>query len=330
MSEVAPVLPEPLVPAEADLTGLEWMPLDVLRLKASGIAEVEDAEAFRAAVLLWCTAWHQVPAASLADDDRELAKHAGLPRQVERWAALKADALRGFIRCSDGRLYHKLIAEKALETWIERLQYRKRSAKGNASRYGRGRSPEEFDAAILEAKTKLEALRSKGSPSRSGDAIPHGSEGDRDRDSEKKTPPLRGGEKETRPPGSPRSLKEKPAAPAKAKPPAKKKAGEGSRLPVGWYADAENRQYAVLLGFSPEEIDEMEESFRLWWPAQPGAKGRKSDWSLTWKTWCRTERKRVDERNKRAGARGRGSQSTDRLGALHRGGLAAADRRARE
>lgn len=336
MSELAPVLPEPLTPPDCDLAGLEWMPLDVLRLKASGIAEVEDPEAFRAAVLLWCTAWHQVPAASLANDDRELAKHAGLPRQLDRWRALKADALRGFVQCSDGRIYHRLIAGKALEAWIERLQFRKRSAKGNATKYGRGRSPEEFDAAILEAKTRLEALRPKESPSRSGDGLPDSSEGDRDRDS-KKTPPLRGGAKETRPSGSPGSLKEeggaakpKPPAVAKPKPPAKKKAGEGSRLPVGWYADAENRQYAVLLGFSPDEIDQMEEDFRLWWPAQPGAKGRKADWSLTWKTWVRNEGKRRDERNKRAGARGRGAQSTDRLGALHRGGVAAAHRRAGE
>jgi hypothetical protein len=330
MSAPDAVLPEPLTPPDCDLAGLDWMPLDVLRLKGSGIAETEDAEAFRCAVLLWCAAWHQVPAASLADDDRELAKHAGLGRNLPRWREVKEEALRGFKLSSDGRRYHRVIAEKALEAWVERLQFRKRSAIGNAKRYGKTAAPEAFDASIAEAKSYLEALRSKGSrftaPSGSREGLLKRSEVT-GTGTDKKTETLRASGKETRPVGSPGSGKEKLPAP---KPKAKAKAGEGSRLPVGWYAKPDERQYAVLLGFSAEEIDGIEEEFRLWWPAQPGAKGRKADWSLTWKTWCRTERKRKDEREKRAGARGRGSQSTDRIGALHRGGLAASDRRARE
>lgn len=32
------------------------------------------------------------------------------------------------------------------------------------------------------------------------------------------------------------------------------------------------------------------EEFRDYWIAQPGAKGRKSDWSATWRNWCRRDR----------------------------------------
>ena len=31
------------------------------------------------------------------------------------------------------------------------------------------------------------------------------------------------------------------------------------------------------------------EKFRDYWIAQPGVKGRKSDWLATWRNWCRKE-----------------------------------------
>jgi uncharacterized protein YdaU (DUF1376 family) len=71
---------------------------------------------------------------------------------------------------------------------------------------------------------------------------------------------------------------------------------KGTRLPMIWFADEANRAYAAELGFSDDEITEMEIDFTTWWPAQPGQKGVKTDWGLTWKTWVRTERKRRDGR----------------------------------
>ena len=47
-------LPPPLVPAEVDLRDFAFMPLDVLRLRDSDLACVEDAEVFRCSVLSWC------------------------------------------------------------------------------------------------------------------------------------------------------------------------------------------------------------------------------------------------------------------------------------
>ena len=66
--------PDPLVPAEVDLRDFGFMPLDVLRLRDSDLAALANGEEFKAAVLLWCAAWHQVPAASLPNDDRLLAR----------------------------------------------------------------------------------------------------------------------------------------------------------------------------------------------------------------------------------------------------------------
>jgi hypothetical protein len=70
-------LPAPLLPPTVDLRDYEWMPLDVVRLRDSKTVTKVRAEEFRAAVLLWCASWHQVPAASVPDDEEELAKLAG-------------------------------------------------------------------------------------------------------------------------------------------------------------------------------------------------------------------------------------------------------------
>lgn len=109
-------LPEPLTPPDLDLRTFDWMPLQVVRLRDSGIVVVASAEAFRAAVLLWCAAWHQVPAASLPKDEKMLCSLAGFGRDLKTWRSLSVDALHGFVECSDGRLYHPVIAEKAIES----------------------------------------------------------------------------------------------------------------------------------------------------------------------------------------------------------------------
>ncbi|KMS53609.1 hypothetical protein V474_22785 [Novosphingobium barchaimii LL02] len=116
-------LPEPLTPPDCDLRKFRDMPLDVGRLRDSDLLTEEEPEAIVAALLLWGAAWHQVPAASVPDNDRWLAKAAGYGRAIEAWIRIRAGALRGFLLCSDGRLYHKTVAEKANAAWDSRLKY---------------------------------------------------------------------------------------------------------------------------------------------------------------------------------------------------------------
>lgn len=116
----------PLTPADCDLQDFQYMELDVRRLRDSKFSSTPNAEAFRAGVMLWCAAWHQVPAASLPDDDVELADLAGygkMPFSVKYWRKVRTEALAGFIKCADGRLYHEVIAEKANTAWASRLEY---------------------------------------------------------------------------------------------------------------------------------------------------------------------------------------------------------------
>lgn len=110
-------LPAPLVPADVDHSDFKFMPLDVRRLRDSRLAATVSGDGFRAAILLWCAAWHQKPAASLPDDDVELAQLAGYGRVVKEWRKVRTEALYGFVRCSDGRWYHPVVAEKALDSW---------------------------------------------------------------------------------------------------------------------------------------------------------------------------------------------------------------------
>jgi hypothetical protein len=111
---------EPPIPAGADLRGIADMPIAVEAILA--LAQNVSAEAFKATMLLHCYAWHQVPP-GLPDDDVELCAMAGLERPV--WEQVRAQALTGFTRCSDDRLYHPAIVEKAI-TVLANVEKRER------------------------------------------------------------------------------------------------------------------------------------------------------------------------------------------------------------
>jgi hypothetical protein len=115
-------LPPPLVPADVDLQDFRFMPLDVVRLRDSSLIAQATGEEFRCAVLLWCAAWHQVPAGSLPDDDAVLAGYAGFGRSIKRWQKRRPIVMRGWVKCADGRLYHPVVSEKALGAYDAKLR----------------------------------------------------------------------------------------------------------------------------------------------------------------------------------------------------------------
>lgn len=128
--------PPPLVPPEVDLRGLEYMPLFGLHLFGSEFnASCSDAE-WRAGVTLWWAAWNQQPAGSLPNDDVALCRLADLGRDVKLWRRLKANALRGFVLCSDGRLYHAFLCQQVLVAWKKRVQERERKRSWREKKMG--------------------------------------------------------------------------------------------------------------------------------------------------------------------------------------------------
>lgn len=124
-------VPLPLTPPDCDLRGLPFMPLDVVRILDSDLFALSTGEEFKAALALWAKAWLQVPAASLPDDDRVLAHLSGAG---SRWKKIRDMALKGWVKCADGRLYHPVVAEKAADAWKHRQAQRDRANKrwGNA------------------------------------------------------------------------------------------------------------------------------------------------------------------------------------------------------
>lgn len=151
-------LPDPLVPADVDLRGLPWMRLDIHRLLASELVALGTPEECWYALMLWMRAWQQVPAASLPDDERVLAAFSGAGR---RWRKVRDMALRGFVRCSDGRLYHRVLAEQALLAWPERVKHREKRER-DADRLRRWRErkrSEEEDETGDETRTETQVKR---------------------------------------------------------------------------------------------------------------------------------------------------------------------------
>lgn len=120
---------EPLTPADCDLRDFPYMPLDVVRLRRSKawlLCKRQPELAFYM-LNLWGASWHEIPAASLEDDDDVLADAAMC--DVKKWRKIKDILLRGWIKCSDGRLYHPVVAEKALIAWSSKQTRRQQTEK---------------------------------------------------------------------------------------------------------------------------------------------------------------------------------------------------------
>lgn len=156
--------PEPMTPQGLDLRNFSYMPLDVVRLRDSDLAAVATGDGFRAAVLLWCASWHQIPAASLPDDDRILASLSGYGRDIDGWLSVKSDALRSFVKCSDGRLYHPTIAEKAIEAAEAKRKQRERTEAARQAKLAKLQSDacDDSDAPSVTTSVTESVTGSKG------------------------------------------------------------------------------------------------------------------------------------------------------------------------
>lgn len=117
--------PTPMTPADCNLRGFQWMPIDVVRLLDSDLFLIASGDEFKAALALWCKSWSQVPAASLPADERLLA---GLSGAAAKWKKVRDVAMRGWVMCSDGRYYHPVVAEKALEAQVIAKQHAEQKA----------------------------------------------------------------------------------------------------------------------------------------------------------------------------------------------------------
>jgi hypothetical protein len=254
----------PLVAAHIDLRDFAFMPLDVVRLRDSDLAAIASGDAFRAAVMLWCAAWHQVPAASLPADDRMLARLGGYGRDIDGWKSVKEEALRGFVECDDGRLYHGVIAEKAREAWEAKEARKARTAAALAARLLKSAKPERSPTSSeipeqryigRDIERNVEHVDQRSVHQGTGTGTGTGT-GNKEED-----------------PVSLRST----ASPEKRQP-------RKTRLMAEWVLPDSLRSFAITEGLSDAEIDREALTFRDWWLREGEAK---ADWFATWRGWIR-------------------------------------------
>lgn len=115
----------PLVPHDVVIPRLPWVPVYADRLWDSNFFAVATDAEFRAAFCLWLKSWSQSPPGSLPIDDRILCRLAELGGNLARWHKVKRIALRHWVECDDGRLYHPVVAELVLDA-ADRLNANRR------------------------------------------------------------------------------------------------------------------------------------------------------------------------------------------------------------
>jgi hypothetical protein len=98
--------------------------LNVEKLMASELVALSSLEVIGAALLLWSRAWKQMPAASLPDDDRVISAFAKLP--LPRFRKIRDEVLRGFVKCSDGRLYHRTLSAEAVVAFERKVAFQRK------------------------------------------------------------------------------------------------------------------------------------------------------------------------------------------------------------
>jgi hypothetical protein len=152
-------LSEPLIGADVDLRGFEYMPVDVRRLLTSETWMTSTGEEKAAAMSLWLESWHQVPAGSLPDNDRMLAH---LSQSGTKWKRVRDGALRGWVKCSDGRFYHPVVCEKAIEAWGKKADYGERLARARAAKEEKRRQQQEAMAAAKANGTGIAEAAAAG------------------------------------------------------------------------------------------------------------------------------------------------------------------------
>ena len=138
-------LPEPPVDPDFNLKGYSSFLFDTQRFLNSEFVLSSDPAAIGLGVILWAVAWQQLPCGSLPDDDAQLARLTGFGRDVASFRALKDAAMHGFIKCNDGRLYHRFLIETALEADAKRNINR-----ANGLRGGRPSKSKENNPSVSE------------------------------------------------------------------------------------------------------------------------------------------------------------------------------------
>lgn len=331
-------LPPPLVPPDVDLRDYREFPLEFDRLFDSDTwARWNDRERV-VGLRLWCKSWHQEPPGSLPDGNKALAKLAGYgdaPSGVKAWQKIRPSTMdgAGWIKCSDGRWYHPVVAEKVENKWrTKRQKQMSNTADAERKRLKRRSTSAGQPMNVRRTTAPVNQQRPPDMPPMS-DTTSAGQTPlvppETDTVDARQTPKGRGREKDAPPssaPPLPTAARGADAPPSdttrddllafgKAKTQEnqpRKGNGDGrlttrgTRLAPDWEPDPADCEFAAGIGLDPSSIAA---DFRDYWVASPGQRGVKLSWPATWRRWCR---KAAEQRS---GFNRRGPPSIVRAGA---------------
>ncbi len=105
--------PAPLAQPDLYVGNFPHLTFDPTWFLESDLVTKLEAEAFKAAMILFAQSWRQMPAGSIPlDNDHLLAKWCCM--KVKEFQAVKAEILSaGWVSCSDGRAYHPYVVDDA-------------------------------------------------------------------------------------------------------------------------------------------------------------------------------------------------------------------------
>jgi hypothetical protein len=266
--------PDPLTVTECDLRGMEWMPLFGARLFMSDFEARASDEEFRAAVRLWWMAWQQVPAASLPNDDAVLCRLAGLGRNTKVWTKIRDTVMHGFVLCSDGRYYHKVLSIHANDAWDKRVKGREKKQRWREK--GGGGTGTERYANGSGTGTEPEPSRSRttAEPGQDGSGT---ADKDKDKDKDKEREKE---EREVAPEHASVSPKPAPGKPD-AHPPPKR-----SKIRQDWFPVSDD---AVMFAEDLLGAEAFENVLQKFVDHHLAKGSTMEDWDAAWRGWCRKE-----------------------------------------
>jgi hypothetical protein len=136
----------PLVPPDMVIPRLPWVPIYVDRLFESNFWGIASDSEKVAAFCLWIKSWNQKPPGSLPTDDRILCRLAELGGNLAKWKKVKTVALRHWVECDDGRLYHPVVSQLVIDAAgkLDRARARTSAATANRWKSSNGNERNEF------------------------------------------------------------------------------------------------------------------------------------------------------------------------------------------
>lgn len=122
-------------PYPADTRAKGWrFELDYEQIEQSDTWDLAGPEGRPWLLMMWLTAWRQVPCGSMPADEEVIAAKLGMPTKT--WAKHRKALMRGWSPADDGRLYHSTMTERVMEMMKRRRSDSDRKAQERIRKAG--------------------------------------------------------------------------------------------------------------------------------------------------------------------------------------------------